>query len=187
MSRSKKSAKCPRCQTSKWNESVFECKCKRCGGEWKSRSERPVRCPKCKSAKWNEEIEKIVCPKCGGVRIKKSNSRSALCPRCDVNVRVDKCRLCGASWKSSRKNIVTKCPSCGSEKWNEEKTAPVKAVPESYGNDPRRLSKMLDVSLIDAEIFIANSRGESPVSLSFGLDIPFAEIIGSIQLIRSRL
>jgi predicted Zn-ribbon and HTH transcriptional regulator len=33
---------------------VLECKCERCGHEWKSKGTNPKVCPKCKSPYWNE-------------------------------------------------------------------------------------------------------------------------------------
>ena len=59
----------------------------RCNAEWIQRGdEQPKYCPVCHSTMWNYEKKVYTCPKCGKTRALRSNSRTGLCPDCDMYV-----------------------------------------------------------------------------------------------------
>ena len=59
----------------------------RCNAEWIQRGdEQPKYCPICHSTMWNYEKKVYTCPKCGKTRALRSNSRTGLCPDCDMYV-----------------------------------------------------------------------------------------------------
>ncbi|MCQ2070477.1 MAG: hypothetical protein MJZ68_05050 [archaeon] len=52
---------CPKCRTTKWNETYYDHKCLVCGHSWRSYVSKPLRCSLCFSSRWNKgNVPKIV-------------------------------------------------------------------------------------------------------------------------------
>lgn len=115
VSRTGKPHKCPRCQSTRWNDQHYRFVCYRCGHSWSSRtgngSADIKMCPKCKSRKWNEVIGMSVCLSCG-CKIKYSRN-TRFCNKCMGKDYFEMhCSFCGTDWISSEENYSV-CPMCG--------------------------------------------------------------------------
>ena len=185
--------KCPHCLSTKWNLSSHECVCKRCGNKWMSRSDEPARCPACKTTKWDEAVKTIICSRCGKSRPMRNNSRTSLCPECDVYRRSDTCNLCGHMWTSSRETKTRFCPGCGSAEWSEDHhdrlsdhSAASRALLSCNG-DVRKFSTLTGTDIGSAEIFIAFHRGESGVSISMRTGLAFSDIMEIVKTMQEKI
>ena len=108
---------------------------------------------------------------------------------CDVNIRSDMCKICGAAWSASRKNKAVSCPSCGSEKWDEGMSKEVNRewITKEFGDDVVKLSKAIRMNIDEAAMILAHYFGESAVSISRRTNVAFNEVMDMIKNARHKL
>lgn len=116
-------AKCPSCNSTKWNEISYRLQCKRCGHKWFSRngsSDKVRICPRCKSPKWRETTPVRTCASCGKLFVDNRFGNAALCPECrGVSGNMHHvCGFCSMEWETAD-YCYTVCPRCGK---NEDST-----------------------------------------------------------------